>query len=142
MAVCKTLNAPAAGVFCDGELGPRATLVRGILPNTAGTLLQSFSTCAAVLCWNPSLSATGASKARQLMCCSHLLAGVTVFCRVGGRTEKHELRLSLIRPNNEPHAYLYQQAGHNVPTVAWQRTKDVCSAGRANVTVVGKSTVE
>ncbi|CAM9583772.1 unnamed protein product [Laminaria digitata] len=53
---CKTLDAPAAGVFCDGELGPAATLVGGILPKTAEAVMQGYASCAAVLCWNPTTS--------------------------------------------------------------------------------------
>lgn len=50
---CRTMNAPAAGMFCQGELGPLPTLVGGILPNTRRSRLQAFSTCTAVLYWNP-----------------------------------------------------------------------------------------
>ncbi|CAM9241172.1 unnamed protein product [Hapterophycus canaliculatus] len=49
----KTLGAPAAGVFCEGELGPVATLASGIFPKTARSHLQGYTTCGAVLCWNP-----------------------------------------------------------------------------------------
>ncbi|CAM9457034.1 unnamed protein product [Scytosiphon promiscuus] len=49
----KTLGAPAAGVFCEGELGPVATLASGISPKTARSDLQGWTTCSAVLCWNP-----------------------------------------------------------------------------------------
>lgn len=48
----KTLNAPAAGVFCEGEFGPRAFLEAGILP-TARSYLQGQTSSNAVLCWNP-----------------------------------------------------------------------------------------
>lgn len=50
---CKTLNAPACGVFCEGELGPLATLVGGIQPKIAGPHLQAVTTCTAALCWSP-----------------------------------------------------------------------------------------
>lgn len=54
---CRTMNAPAAGLFCQGELGPLPTLVGGILPNTSRSRLQAFSTCTAVLYWNPAPAA-------------------------------------------------------------------------------------
>ncbi|CAM9331708.1 unnamed protein product [Ectocarpus sp. 6 AP-2014] len=49
----KTLNAPAAGVFCDAEFGPVAAMSAGIHPKTAKSRFQGYTSCAAVLCWNP-----------------------------------------------------------------------------------------
>eukprot|EP00752_Nemacystus_decipiens_P005953 g5376.t1 len=60
VAFCKTLNAPACGVFCEGELGPLATLVAGIQPKIAGPHLQVVTTCTAALCWR----APGRTKSR------------------------------------------------------------------------------
>ncbi|CAM9986349.1 unnamed protein product [Ectocarpus sp. 12 AP-2014] len=49
----KTLNAPAAGVFCDAEFGPVAAMSAGIHPKTAKSRFQGYTSCAAMLCWNP-----------------------------------------------------------------------------------------
>lgn len=49
---CRTMRAPAAGVFCQGELGPPPTIERGILPTSCRSRLQAFSSCTAVLYWD------------------------------------------------------------------------------------------
>ncbi|CAM9148472.1 unnamed protein product, partial [Ectocarpus fasciculatus] len=53
VGLIKTLNAPAAGVFCDAEFGPVAAMSAGIHPKTAKSRFQGYTSCAAVLCWNP-----------------------------------------------------------------------------------------